>query len=163
MSCAANKTLVLNYYHRVVGGGALGAIPDYIGETYIDHNASPGSGGPVAVEMHLRALRNTFPDFVLRTHEVIAENDWVAVRVTAEGTHLGEWLGIKPSGKRIQLRSLNLDRVLNGRIVEHWGEADTVGMLAQMGVDSFVLGTHGPRTKRTKRSKRTKRALVRDG
>jgi len=85
------------------------------------------------------------------------------VRVTAEGTHLGEWLGIKPSGKRIQLRGLNLDRVLNGRIVEHWGEADTVGMLAQMGVDSFVLGTHGPRTKRTKRSKRTKRALVRDG
>jgi predicted ester cyclase len=87
--------------------------------------------------MHLRALRNTFPDFALRTHEVIAEKEWVAVRVTAEGTHVGEWRGIKPSGKRIQLRGLNFDRVHNGRIVEHWGEADTVGMLLQMGVDPF--------------------------
>jgi predicted ester cyclase len=138
MSCAANKTLVLNYYQRVVGGGALGEIRDYIGETYIDHNASPSTAtGPSAVEMHLRALRSTFPDFTLRTHEAIAENEWVAVRVTAEGTHLGEWLGIKPSGKRIQLRGLNFDRVHNGRIVEHWGEADTVGMLFQMGVDPF--------------------------
>jgi predicted ester cyclase len=70
-------------------------------------------------------------------HEVIAEGEWVAVRVTGEGTHLGEWLGIEPSGRRIQLRGLNLDRVVNGRIVEHWGEADTVGMLLQMGVDPF--------------------------
>ena len=94
-------------------------------------------GGASGAEMHLRALRNTFPDFALRTHEVIAEKEWVAVRVTAEGTHVGEWRGIKPSGKRIQLRGLNFDRVHNGRIVEHWGEADTVGMLMQMGVDPF--------------------------
>jgi predicted ester cyclase len=138
MSCATNKTLVLNYYQRVVGGGALAEIRDYIGDTYIDHNAPPSTAtGSAAVEMHLRALRNTFPDFTLSTHEVIAENEWVAVRVTAEGTHLGEWLGIKPSGKRIQLRGLNFDRVQNGRIVEHWGEADTVDMLLQMGVDPF--------------------------
>jgi len=89
------------------------------------------------VELHLRAIRTTFPDFVLATHEVVAEHDWVAVRVTAVGTHLGQWLGIKPSGKRIQLRGINLDRVHSGRIVEHWGEADTVGMLVQMGVDPF--------------------------
>ena len=137
MSCATNKTLVLNYYQRVVGGGALAEIRDYIGDTYIDHNAPSTATGPAAVEMHLRALRSTFPDFALNTHEVIAENEWVAVRVTAEGTHLGEWLGIKPSGKRILLRGLNFDRVHNGRIVEHWGEADTVGMLLQMGVDPF--------------------------
>jgi len=118
MPYAANKRLVLNYYQRVVGGGALAEIPNYIGETYIDHNAPPSTAtGPAAVKVHLRALRNTFPDFALSTHEIIAENEWVAVRVTAQGTHLGEWLGIKPSRKRIQLRGLNLDRVHNGRIV----------------------------------------------
>jgi predicted ester cyclase len=138
MSCTANKTLVLKYYQRVVGGGTLTEIRDYVGESYIDHNAAPSAAtGPAAVEIHLRALRNTFPDFTLTTHEVIAENDWVAVRVTAEGTHLGEWLGIKASRKRIRLRGLNFDRVRDGRIVEHWGEADTVGMLLQMGVDPF--------------------------
>jgi predicted ester cyclase len=138
MSRTANKTLVLNYYQRVVGSGALAEIRDYIGDSYVDHNAPPGTAtGSTAVEIHLRALRNTFPDFTLATHEVIADDEWVAVRVTAEGTHLGEWLGIKPSGRRIRLRGLNFDRVHNGRIVEHWGEADTVGMLLQMGLDPF--------------------------
>ena len=89
------------------------------------------------VDAHIRAIRHRFPDFTLRRHEAIAEGEWVALRVTAEGTHLGEWLGIKPSGRRILLRGLNLDRVMGGRIVEHWGEADTVGMLLQMGVDPF--------------------------
>jgi len=138
MSAAMNKTLVLDYYQRVVADGAFRDIPKYIADSYIDHNAPPGSGtGPTWVEAHLRAIRHTFPDFTLRMHEVIAEDEWVAVRVTGEGTHLGEWLGIEPSGRRIQLRGLNLDRVVNGRIVEHWGEADTVGMLLQMGVDPF--------------------------
>jgi predicted ester cyclase len=138
MSREANRSLVLAYYQRVVGDGHLAEIPDYIGSTYVDHNAPPGSLlGPVLVELHLRAIRETFPDFVLSTHEVVADNDWVALRVTGEGTHLGEWLGIKPTGKRIQLRGIKLDRVQAGRIVEHWGEADTLGMLIQMGLDPF--------------------------
>jgi predicted ester cyclase len=119
------KTLVLNYYQRVVGRDALAEIRDYIGETYIDHNASPGTlTGPAAVETHLRALRNTFPDFARSTHEAIAENEWVAVLVTAEGTHLGEWAGIRPSGKRIQLRGLNFDRVHNDAL-SNIGETPT--------------------------------------
>jgi len=138
MSTEANRSLVLAYYRRVVGDGHLGEIADYIGSSYVDHNAPPGPLlGPALVELHLRAIRETFPDFLLNTHEVVADNGWVALRVTGEGTHLGEWLGIKPTGKRIQLRGINLDRVQGGRIVEHWGEADTIGMLMQMGLDPF--------------------------
>jgi predicted ester cyclase len=138
MSSASNKALVLAYYHRVVGEGRLEEIPNFVAETYVDHNSAEAAPkGPLAVESHLRAIRTTFPDFTLQTHEVVAEGDWVALRVTAEGTYLGEWLGIKPSGKRIALRGINLDRVSSGLIVEHWGEADTVGMLAQMGLNPF--------------------------
>jgi predicted ester cyclase len=138
MSSASNKDLVLAYHHRVVGEGRLEEIPNFVAESYVDHNSlKDAPKGPSAVEAHLRAIRTTFPDFTLQTHEVVAEGDWVALRVTAAGTHLGEWLGIKPSGKRITLRGINLDRVSNGLIVEHWGEADTVGMLAQMGLNPF--------------------------
>jgi predicted ester cyclase len=94
--------------------------------------------GPLVVESHLRVLRATFPDLTLHVHECVAEGEWVAIRVTGEATHLGQWRGIKPSGKRVVLRGLNLDRVVYGRIVEHWGEADTVGMLEQLGVDPFL-------------------------
>ena len=67
----------------------------------------------------------------------MAEGEWVAVRVTAEGTHTGEWMGIPATGKKIYLKGINLDRVVDGLIVEHYGEADTVAMLMQMGLDPF--------------------------
>jgi predicted ester cyclase len=71
----------------------------------------------------------------------MAEGDWVASRVTAKGTHLGVWFGVKPSGKSVTLRGINLDRVSDGLVVEHWGEADTLGMLIQMGLDPFKDST----------------------
>ena len=67
----------------------------------------------------------------------MAEGDGVALRVTAEGTHWGAWLGIKPSGTHIAWRGINVDRVSGGHLVEHWGEAATVGMLVQLGVNPF--------------------------
>jgi predicted ester cyclase len=65
------------------------------------------------MEGHLQALRTTFPDFRIQVHEVVAEGDWVACRITAEGTHLDTWQGIQPTGRRIHLRGINLDRVSN--------------------------------------------------
>jgi len=73
MSAGTNKTLVRGYYQRVVADGVFGDIAKYVADSYIDHNAPPGSGtGPTLVEAHLRAIRHTFPDFTLRMHDVIA-------------------------------------------------------------------------------------------
>jgi predicted ester cyclase len=138
MADETTKDLVRSYYERVVAGGEYNEISRFVGTDYLDHNAPPGAPrGAIAVENHLRGIRTTFPDFAMQIHEVVAEGDWVASRVTATGTHLGTWLGVKPSGKCITLRGINLDRVSDGRIVEHWGEADTLGMLIQMGLDPF--------------------------
>ena len=89
------------------------------------------------MEAHLRALRTTFPDVTRRTPEVMAEGEWVALRVTAEGTHVGAGRGIKPSGKHSAGRGINLDGVAGGRMVEQWGAADTVGRRVQLGVNPF--------------------------
>jgi predicted ester cyclase len=62
----------------------------------------------------------------------------VATRVSGSGTHTGVWQEIQPTGNKIQLRGINIDRIGAGLIVEHWGEADTAGMLWQMGVDPFA-------------------------
>lgn len=135
---SSNKAIVRAFTERVVGGEHYDEIPQFISDAYVDHNApADGPRGWSAVEQHLRALRVTFPDFAIQVHELIAERDWVAYRVVAAGTHLGIWQGIEPTGKRIHLRGINFDRMSEGRIVEHWGEADTVGMLIQMGVNPF--------------------------
>jgi predicted ester cyclase len=71
----------------------------------------------------------------------VAEGDLVATRVTAGATHTGVWQAIAPTGSEIRLDGINIDRVEAGLIAEHWGQADTVGMLYQMGVDPFA-GRH---------------------
>jgi predicted ester cyclase len=80
----------------------------------------------------------TLPDFTIQIEDIFAEGDHGITRVMGRGTHLGEWMGIKPTGREVRLRGINIDRVDRRRIAEHWGEADTIGMLAQMGVDPFV-------------------------
>lgn len=131
-----NKRIVLDFYRLVVSAGQTELIPAFVSPAYHDHNAGAARpSGPAALIEHLDGIRRTFPDLTLTCHEAIAEGEWVAVRVTATGTHTGSWQGIRPTGKTIRLRGINLDRVVDGRIVEHYGEADTFAMLVQMGAD----------------------------
>ena len=110
----------------------------FIHPEYVDHNSDGDERGPSLVAAHLEDLRGTFPDFQVQIADQIAEGDRVVTRVTARGTHTGVWQRIEPTGSDIQLHGINIDRVEAGLIVEHWGEADTVGMLYQMGVDPFA-------------------------
>ncbi len=64
---------------------------------------------------------------------MIAEGDRVFVRATLTGTHRGELMGLQPSGKRVSMISWNLFRVARDKIAEHWGQADALGLLAQLG------------------------------
>lgn len=140
MSKQENKRLVKSFYTEVVGRGDLTELERFISPHYLDHN-NPGAGqGPGVVRAHLAGIRATFPDFTLRVEQVLAEGDLVVTRLTGVGTHLGLWMGIEPTGDRIKVKGINIDRVLEGRLVEHWGEADTVRMLIQMGVDPFQGG-----------------------
>jgi predicted ester cyclase len=133
-----NKGLVRRYYERVVDGHRLDELGSFIHPEFVDHNSYSNERGPSVVAAHLEAMRHTFPDFRLRIEAMIAEGDMVVTRVTAHGTHIGIWQGIEPTRSEIQLRGINVDRVEGGLIAEHWGEADTVGMLYQMGVDPFA-------------------------
>jgi len=138
MTCAQNSQLIRRFYGEIINLADLDAVeaelPAFIAADYVDHNSPEGPRGPSGYMAHLRALRNTFPDFQCEVVDIIAERDRVASRVRGLGTHLGEFLGLKPTNKRVDVRGINVDRIENGRIAEHWGEADTLGMLLAMGL-----------------------------
>jgi predicted ester cyclase len=138
MPMEESKKLIRRFYTEVVGGGDYSNLGSFVANDYVDHNAAEGGRGPEVVRTHLEAIRRTLPDFTVQIENVFAEGDYVITRVTGRGTHLGEWMGIKPTGREVRLKGINIDRVEGGRIAEHWGEADTIGMLVQMGVDPFV-------------------------
>jgi predicted ester cyclase len=135
MSSDDNKALVRRFYDEVVSAGDLSRVEEFIASEYLDHDAEDAVRGPSVLRAHIEALRRTFPDFNLQIDDIIVEGDKVVTRVSGHGTHRGEWMGICPTGAIIRVKGMNIDRIEHGRIVEHWGEADTFGMLRQMGVD----------------------------
>jgi steroid delta-isomerase-like uncharacterized protein len=76
--------------------------------------------------------REGFPDLSITVQDVMAEGDRVAARVTMRGTHRGAFQGIAPTGKRVEVRAIDMFRISGGKIVEHWGHADNpTGYLRQ--------------------------------
>lgn len=132
----AAKGLVLLFYSELFRN--LEAAVECIGSTYVDHNDEKAGRGQEVLRAHVAAMRQTFPDFSIKIEDMIAEGDRVVTRVIGSGTHTGVWMQIEPTGSIVHVKGINIDRIADGRIVEHWGEADTIGMLMQMGVDPFA-------------------------
>jgi predicted ester cyclase len=69
------------------------------------------ASGVDGMASHIRGVRATYPDLRLTIERQIGEDDWVATQITARGTHQGEWLGIRPTGRHLVFTGLNLDRI----------------------------------------------------
>jgi predicted ester cyclase len=77
-----------------------------------------------------------FPDYQTVIDDLIAEGDKVAARITMSGTHTGSFMGIPPTGKFISFTGMYIARIADGKIIEHWGEEDSVSLLQQLGAMS---------------------------
>ena len=131
---AANKELVRQYYEEVVSRGDIDAVPDYVAPDYAEvHEGRRHPLGVDGAQEHVRSVRRTYPDLRLTVERQIAEGEWVASCITMRGTHAGEWLGIAPTGKPVCITAVNVDRVVDGRIVEHGGAANLLGPLLDIG------------------------------
>jgi predicted ester cyclase len=89
--------------------------------------------GPDGVVGMVKAWHAAMPDGRMTMDDVITEGDLSVIRMTWEATHTGAFGNIPPSGKKIKVTSIGIDRVVNGKITEGWGELDMLGMLTQMG------------------------------
>ncbi len=124
MSEQDNKALVRRSCEEIFNQGKLDAVEKYFADDWVDHNPSPGAPtGPEAIRNYYRIVQSGFPDLRARVEPLVAEGDLVASRWTLEGTHQGEYFGEKPTGKRISVTTIGIDRIANGKIVESWGEA----------------------------------------
>jgi steroid delta-isomerase-like uncharacterized protein len=79
------------------------------------------------------AFTSAFPDSRISIESCIAEGDTVVSRWTLTGTHQGAFQGIPPTGRSVKFTGLELNRVVDGRFVEHWSMFDNVALLQQVG------------------------------
>ena len=91
---------------------------------------APGAEGVRAV---IRSLRDAFSDFRLTIEDLVVAGDVVWTRNVATGTHDGTFAGNPPTGRPIRVDVFDVLRVVDGRVVEHWGVPDRLGVLLQIG------------------------------
>ena len=94
-----------------------------------DH--APGAQGVRAV---ITSLRRAFPDFHLEIQDLVVAGDSAWARMVATGTHDGPFMGHPPTGRRMRIDVFDVIRVEDGRMVEHWGVPDRLGVLRQLGL-----------------------------
>jgi predicted ester cyclase len=129
-----NKLLVRKYIEEVINTGVVDEIEKYISNDYTEiFEGKRYLLGIDGAREHIRGVRRTYPDLTLTIEQQVAEGEYVATCITARGTHQGEWLGIKPTGKLVTYTGVNIDRVVNGRIAEHGGAANLLGPLLEIG------------------------------
>lgn len=142
MPLSRNKDLVRRYYEHVFTEGLVQEVKNYVSPDYTEvYDNKRYPLGIEGGEEHLLGVRRTYPDIRLNVGQQIAEGEWVVSLVTMRGTHSGEWIGIRPTGKTIEVTAVNVDRVVDGRIVEHGGAANLLGPLLEIGAVRVVGGT----------------------
>ena len=135
MSAQDNKSLVRRFVDEVQSAGNIDLIDEICSPEFVNYSAPPGlptdcEGIKIATVMFRRA----FPDSYFTVEDMMAEGDKVATRKTFHGTHEGEFMGIPPSGRSVSMSLMDIVRITEGRVVEHWSVGDTLGMMQQLGV-----------------------------
>jgi predicted ester cyclase len=119
-----NKATVRRLIEEVLNGGRLEAID----ELYAPELAP-------AAKRWITPFRASFPDVHMEVVDLIAEGDKVVGRFTCSATHLGEWLGHAPTGRRFeQVDEVSIFRLHDGRIIQVWSLEDSLGRLQQLGL-----------------------------
>ena len=139
MTTEENKLLIRRYIDEVINTGNVENIGQYVSLDYTEvYEGKRYSLGIEGARQHILGVRQTYPDLHLVIEQQIAEGEYVASCITARGTHTGLWLGIKPTGKVITYTGVNIDRVVDGQLVEHSGAANMLTPLLEAGAIRVV-------------------------
>ena len=128
-----NKAFVRRLIEEVIGKGNFGLVDELVSPDYVGHSAFPETNTREGHKQFFMALRRAFPDLRITVEDQVAEGDKVVTRWTARATHQGEFAGIPPTGKSAVMTGIDIDRVIDGKLVECWTNADNLGLLRQLG------------------------------
>ena len=125
------------FFHQFIDGmnaQDLDFIDRLLDPNFIEHDPEPGVEPTIAGMKQLMTMfYSAFPDLHVTINQLVSEGDIVAGHMTTEGTQTGEFMGIPASGKKISITEMHMVRIANGKAVEHWGLANAMAMMQQLG------------------------------
>lgn len=100
-----------------------------------------GHPGYYETRQRIPGLRAGFPDLKVTIEQQLAEGELVCTHAWFEGTHTGEWMGIAPTGKKVRFQNVSIDRVVDGKVVQHNAESGWLSLM--MALEVLPLGPKG--------------------
>ncbi len=136
MGDEGNKAVVRRFVEEVQSDHRMDVVDELFSPEFLDH-AVPLGMAPQRGSGHFKqfyaGMLAAFPDVRFTIVDQVAEGDKVATIKTARGTHRGEFMGVRPTGREIELPVIDVFRVAEGKLVEHWGAWDNLRLLQQIG------------------------------
>jgi steroid delta-isomerase-like uncharacterized protein len=130
-----NKDLVRRLLEDDISQGDMAVAEEIIATDFVDHTNPPGmQHGLEGHKAIVTLFRGAFPDQWWQIEDMIAEGDRVVARTTMTGTHQGDFFGIPATGRAVRVCGVHILRIADGRIAEHWGNNDDLGLMRQLGV-----------------------------
>ncbi len=128
------NTLVIDRWLDAWNTHDLEAARGLLQDDYVRHDANlPDVVGRQAELQFIATALGAFPDLRFEAQHVVAQDDLVMTRLTAQGTHQGDFLGVPASGRHVHFQSAETFRVLDGKVAEQWVVTDVLGLLQQLG------------------------------
>ena len=121
-----NKEVIKYFYEVVVSENLLDELPQYISEDCVQKvDKNEIFIGINGMRKHLEAVKKTYPDYTMDIIRQFEDGETVISEFIMQGTHEGEWIGIKPTHKTLLFTGVDIDKVVDGKIVEHGGAVNT--------------------------------------
>jgi len=141
---AANKLIGRRVLVELWGEGRLEVADELYAPDYVDHvGRGPEASRvmrPEGIKQAVTLFRTAFPDLTYVVEAQLAEGELVLSRFSASGTQTGEFLGLRPSGKSVSYPGMDLNRIVDGKIVESWVNYDALALLQQLNLVPPVKG-----------------------
>ena len=128
-----NKEVVRRLIEEGFGQGNLAAVDELVAPDLMEHQAGMPQGRE-GLRKVIVGLRGILPDLHYTIEDITASGDRVWIRLRGYGTHRGEFMGLLPTGKAVVIDVIDICRLEDGKVVEHWGVPDRFSMLEQLGI-----------------------------
>lgn len=128
---------------EIFNNGRLDLIDKYIAEDFTEHAAVPPGfpAGREGFRVYVEQLRSAFPDFQLDVTGQYQDGDTYILRGRCSGTMTGDFMGMPAANKKASWDEIDIVRMGNGKVIEHWGVEDQLSMLQQLGFAPPPTGT----------------------
>ncbi len=128
------KAVVRRNTEEVQGKGNFDVFEELFADDFVDHTPQPNTTPDKQGVRNLYGyLRTAFPDFHAEIHWQLAEGEHVTTYKTYHGTHEGIFLGIAPTHRKVHFETVDVMRVRNGKITDHWGVGNLLSLMKQIG------------------------------